>query len=150
MGGKIDTVFDTILYSFDNIAILFWASLMYLHQTPVFVLYSIFSIFWNGEPICFQHFFFFDWSKLVFSWLSCPSASDIWWANCLDIETQWNHSIKSQYIESQYISDWQLKYRENIVSGGPWPFPALSHLAWCFCYSQSYLAQNLLQSHELL
>ena len=40
-------------------------------RIPVFLRHCLFSIFFlNTELICFQHFYFHDWSKVVFSWLS--------------------------------------------------------------------------------
>jgi hypothetical protein len=95
---------------------------LYLHQnSTLFFLLSLFSIFFlNREPICFQQFYFPDWSKLVFSY--SLSATDIWWSICLEyriaIKSQYRVAIHIESRESQYIL--YQHQRDNIVLWGPW------------------------------
>jgi hypothetical protein len=84
-------------------------------KTPVLFLHSLFSIFFlNREPICFQHFNFHDWSKLIFSCLSLLSlCSRHMVSNMFGISScNKNHIIQSQYISYQHLSIMIMSYRE--------------------------------------
>lgn len=87
--------------------------------------FSFYSFFLNSERKCFKQFYFLDWSKLVFSWSLLSLSSRHLVSNTFGAshcKSNCNTHIESW--ELQCILYWHLSPAINILSWGPWQFPA--------------------------